>query len=420
MAAAAAAAALLGAACLRDSDSARGSLDSAARSYVRLALSLGERDSDSLDSYRGPLSWRADVQAEHLPLSQVRARAVALARSLEMATAENDAAQASRRAFLIAQLHAIVSRIDVLQGARPMFAEEARLLFGLDAADATGDAPAAIRAQLDTLLPGHGDLAARYAAFDLRFQVEGDRIAAVFERALEGCRASTQRHVGLPPAERVTVGYATDLPWSAFARYQGQFVSHIVVNAAQPLTVDRLLELACHEGYPGHHTINVLLESQNGVRRPEFLVQLLFSPQSALHEAAASIAPELAFSDAARTTFEQNELFPLGGLDPSGAARHVAVARLIDRLHDVVGDIVRRYLDGTLDFPRAAAALEAEAVMSSPEATLKFANQFRSYAATYTAGRDRLARIVDGRWEAYVQAVTDPAQALLQAAASSR
>jgi hypothetical protein len=50
--------------------------------------------------------------------------------------------------------------------------------------------------------------------------------------------------------------------------------------------------------------------------------------------------------------------------------------------------------------------------MPSAEATLKFINQFRSYAATYTIGRDRLSRSVAGDWGSYERAVTDPGQTL--------
>jgi hypothetical protein len=426
-----ASAAFFGAACSRGPDSPSGSLDSAARSYVMLALALAERDSDSLDSYRGPASWQAEARAEHASLAQIRARAIGLAHSLEALAPADTAVEQSRRAFLLGQLRATASRIDVLLGARPLFDEEARLLFGLDAnqlpamsadrlADTTRDQPAAIRAELERILPGRGDLAARYAAFDRQFLVPVDRLAAVFEHAVAACRASTTEHVALPPGERVAVEYVRDLPWSAFTRYEGRYQSRVSVNAGLPLTVDRVLDLACHEAYPGHHTIAVLLESRYGDRRPEFLVQLLFSPQSALHEAAASLAPELAFPDAARMAFERDELFSLAGLDPSGADRHVAVTRLVDRLHGVVADIARRYLDGAIDFPRAAAALESDALMPSAEATLKFVNQFRSYAATYTNGRDRLSRIVAGKWDAYVRAVTDPAQALPPLAAGAR
>jgi len=198
----------------------RAPLDEAARSYVRLALALGERDADSLDGYHGPATWQAEVRAERPSLSQTRAKAITLARSLEVIAPDDRIdEQAPRRAFLIRQLRAIVSRIEVLQGARPPFDDEARLLFGIEANGAARDQPARIRAELDRMLPGRGDPAARYAAFDRRFQVPADRVAAVFERAVAGCRAVTREHVALPAAERVTIEYARGLPWSAFTRY---------------------------------------------------------------------------------------------------------------------------------------------------------------------------------------------------------
>src|SRR5207253_6408884 len=121
----------------------------------------------------------------------------------------------------------------------------------------------------------------------------------------------------------------------------------------------------------------------------EFLVQPTFSPQSLLHESASSVAGALAFTEAERVALERDVLFPLAGLNPADAERHARVTRLVDRLHPVEADIARRYLDGELDFPRAALALERDGLMPSAGATMKFLNQYRSYAATYTIGRDR-------------------------------
>jgi hypothetical protein len=389
-------------------------LDEAARSYVRLVLALGDRDADSLDSYHGPPAWQAEARREHATLAEIRRRAVALTNALNADRADQPADAATRRAFLTAQLAAISSRIDILQGARPSFAEETRLLFALETGDtaAARQSTEAARVELDRLLPGRGDLAVRYAAFDRQFLVAADRLPAVLSRAMEGCRAATRGHLELPAGERVEVEYVHDLPWSAFTRYEGRSISRVQVNAAMPLTVDRALDLACHEAYPGHHTIAVLLDARFGDTRPELFVQPLFSMQSALHEAAASLAPALAFPDAARTAFERDALFPLAGLDPAQAARHVATGRLVDRLHTIEADVARKYLDGVLDFPRAAAALERDALMPSAAATLKFLNQFRSYAATYTIGRDLLDGVVDRDWAAYRRAVTAPAQRL--------
>ena len=32
------------------------------------------------------------------------------------------------------------------------------------------------------------------------------------------------------------------------------------MNTDLPIYIDRAIDLACHEGYPGHHVYNVLLE----------------------------------------------------------------------------------------------------------------------------------------------------------------
>jgi hypothetical protein len=402
------------------------SLDAAAESYVRLVLALAERDADSLDIYYGPSAWEEDARARRLSIVDVRTAAAPLVQSLE-AMRFHDAEAEARRLFLTRQLRAVVTRIDIVRGARPPFADEVRDLFGLDGPlgrdrlEGRDGLETEARAELERLLPGAGDLSMRYAAFDRRFIIAPDRLAAVFALALEGCRAATRVHIDLPPNEHVDVDYS-NLAWSAFTRYQGQARSRITVNTALPLTVDRALDLACHEGYPGHHTLDSLVDARFGGRRVELSVRPLFSPQSLLHEAAASLASELAFSESARVAFERDTLFHAAGLDPAEADRYVRVARLVDRLHGVQTDIARRYLDGDLDFPRASAALERDALMPSADATLKFINQFRTYAVAYTAGRDALTRVLDARatakddvasrWRAYISVVTDPSQTL--------
>jgi len=389
------------------------SLDSAAEKYVRIVLALAERDSDSLDSYHGPSAWQEDARARHAPLADVRRDAVALAES--MARDGSDA----RRAFLVRQLRAVAARIDILAGARPTFGDEAASLFGfsreqLQSGAEAGADEAAIRARIDALLPGRDALNRRYAAFDRQFVIRPDRLETVLARAVDGCRTATAAHMDLPRGERIDVEYVPDFAWAAFTRYEGGFHSRVRVNAAAGLTVDRALDLACHETYPGHHTINAALDREFGGSRPELLVQPLFSPQTLLHEAAASIAPDLAFPGDARVAFERDVLFPLARLNPSDAAKHVEISRLVDRLHTAEARIAQQYLDGALDFPRAAAALEREALAVSPDQTLKFLNRFRSSAAAYTIGRDLLAGQVGADWHRYLEAVRNPAQQLPQ------
>jgi hypothetical protein len=412
--------AVLAIGCVGSSWTAPPSLDAAAERYVRIVLALAERDGDSLDSYHGPASWQADARALYAPLASIRAGALALAESVAaMPPADSDDAQL-RRAFLDRQLRAIVARIDILRGSRPKFDDEVRALFDLDLTPNGADDADAIRGEIARLLPGEGALFDRYAAFDRGFLVPSDRREAVVSRAIEACRAATRGHLTLPASEKVIVEYAADLPWSAFTRYEGRGVSRVRVNAALPLTVDRALDLACHETYPGHHTIDSMLDARS-TGRVELLVRPLFSPQTMLHEAAASLAPSLAFPEPARVAVERDVLFPLAAIDPAGAERHVRVSRLVDRLSEAQAATARQYVDGALDYPRAAAALQQGALMPAPDSVLKFLNQFRSYAATYTLGRERLRRHLDAvaaegdknvRWRAFIDAALSPAQIL--------
>ena len=176
------------------------SLDAAAESYVRLVLALGERDRDSLDAYHGPREWRADALygARDAPGSAgvggfARGKARVLRRG------RRGPAPVSS----ICQLRAVVARVDVVRGRRSPFAEEARALFGLDVPPGEhGAAAASVREAIDRLLPGAGDLSARYAAFDRRFLIAPDRLPAR-DRWLPG--GDPLAHIRLPPAERVEV-----------------------------------------------------------------------------------------------------------------------------------------------------------------------------------------------------------------------
>jgi hypothetical protein len=198
--------------------------------------------------------------------------------------------------------------------------------------------------------------------------------------------------VRLPAGEGVEVAYVSNTPWNAYSRYHGRYRSTIQVNVDYGLSVDGALALACHEGYPGHHVQNVVTEEQLVLnqRLREFTIQPLFSGQSLLSEALAVQAIDFAFPGDMRATFEREVLYPGAGLDPADAARGVAVARAVDRLRLVVADIARSYLDGQLEFVRAGWALTDRALVPQPVPLLKFLNQFRSYAVTYTYGPDWL------------------------------
>ncbi len=411
-------------ACAARSVDAPSERDREAERYVRLLLALAERDPDSLDSYFGPKSWQADAVAARASLAAVQQQARALVDEIAAARRQRGTDDDARYDFLARQLRALVARVDVLSGHLRSFSEESRLLFGVAPEPIDRDRVAAARQRLERLLPGHGPLAPRLAAFERRFVVPPDRLETVLGRALDGCRAATQRHVTLPPDEHVDVDFVGEWQWTAFTRYQGAHRSKITINRSVAFTVDDVLDLACHEAYPGHHVINVLVDDRlvRAHRRVELTAQFLFSPQALLSEGAASVAPALAFTDEERVAFERAVLYPAAGVDAGEAARALEVSRAVGELASVRTDVSARYVDGALDFARAAAAFERDAVMPAPDAMLKFLNEYRSYVTTYARGPALASAFLDAhgdtridrRWAAYVELVTNPDQTFPQ------
>ena len=98
------------------------------------------------------------------------------------------------------------------------------------------------------------------------------------------------------------------------SRYKGKYRRVVQINLDFDLNIDQELDLAAHEGYPGHHAFNSLRDQQFVQRegRWEFSVQPAFSPASLLSEAAATVAPELVFLK--NGSFEYELTFPQSGM----------------------------------------------------------------------------------------------------------
>ena len=371
-------------------------IDDAAREYLRLAGQLTAQDAHSAsgDSVSAPTLPAAS--AAPLSFNDIAAQARAAATTLAAAPPDADRA---RRDWLVAHLTAVGTRATMKSGARLTLREELSGLFGIaDApAPAVADALEATRAALLRQLPGAGSPGARLDAFDQQALVPAERMPQVFDRALDECRTRTRRLLPLPDAESVTVSYVRGEPWSGFSAYLGVGLSRIDVNLSFPLTVDRALELACHEGYPGHHVINLLRDRRAKNGRPELEAIPLFSPESFASEAAATTAASLVFTDEERLAFERDVLFPLAGLAPGPAERHHAVARLVDTLAPAIEETLVRYLAGEFDYVETLWALQEQALMHHPEATLGFVNEYRSFALAYTWARVQPASAATSR-----------------------
>jgi hypothetical protein len=401
-------------------------IDGYVEQYLRLCVALGERDPDSLDFYVGPETLVADMRAHPPKQAEIAVEAGKLRDRLDGDLASHvfaTDAEVRRARFLSAQLDALRLRAEMLGGKTLTFDEEGRVLMGATAGvDTAAEQRVKIRKEIAGLLGG-GDglgrrspsLAHRYSEFERAFLVKGEKVPAVMKAALKACRAKTLEHMELPGDESVEVRYVARKPWSAFSRYLGHDRSVISVNMDYPMTVDRILDLACHEGYPGHHVFNMLREKSLAGREKEWGAQLTFSPQSFVSEAAASDAPDVAFSAAERLRVERDILFPAAGLDSTEAAKYLKVEGLVGKLESAEPGIAREYIDGRLEFVRAEDALEREVLMEDAQALMLYLNEYRSYMLSYTVGRGRVRELVERgspteaeRWRRYGELMREP------------
>jgi len=259
----------------------------------------------------------------------------------------------------------------------------------------------AVLDRLGQRFPGSGSLVERYDAWRRAFVIPREKLDTVFTAAVGACRERTRQHVKLPAGEHFTVEYVTNKSWSGYNWYQGGFRSLIQVNTDLPIYIDRAIDLACHEGYPGHHVYNALLEQHLVKDRGwlEFTVYPLFSPQSLIAEGTANFGIEVAFPGRERVAYERDTLFPLAGLDASRAAEYYDVMALVDQLSYAGNEAARRYLNGQMDAAAATAWLERYALMPHDRAAqrVRFFDQYRSYVINYNYGKDLVRTFIESR-----------------------
>ena len=372
------------------------------RDYVRLVLALGAHDKDYVDAYYGPGDIKAEAEKAGLSLDAIGKNAVALSGQLKKAApAGADELSRLRHQYLEKQLAAMTARVRILKGQRLSFDEESRALYDAVAPTNSEAHFQQVLDRLDKRFPGEGPLVERYDAWRRAFVIPKEKLDAVFKAAIVACRAQTLKHVTLPPDESFTVEYVTNKSWSGYNWYQGNYRSLIQVNTDLPIYIDRAVDLACHEGYPGHHVYNALLEQHLVKERGwlEFTVYPLFSPQSLIAEGTANFGIEVAFPGQERKTFERTTLFPLAGLDPARATEYYEVQAMVDELSYAGNEAARRYLDGTIDRDAAATWLERYALMPHDRAAqrVRFFDQYRSYVINYNYGKDLVRRFIESR-----------------------
>ena len=405
---------------LETTDGEEMGLDRVAEDYVLLVLELGNHDKSYVDAYYGPAEWKEKATASQATPADIAQRANQLLQQLPDEIPADGSIENLRKHYLKTQLRAVIAHAENLAGTgERSFEREAQQLYDTQPPQQKFAEFEPALAELEELLPGDKPLHLRVQEFKEQFVIPDDKMTAVFGAAIDACRERTKKYIQLPDNENFELEYVTDKPWSGYNWYQGNAQSLIQINTELPVMIDRAIDLGCHEGYPGHHTYNTLLEDELVNKRGwvEYSVYPLFSPQSLIAEGSANYGIELAFPGEEKTAFEKEVLYPLAGLDPADAEKYDRVLELINKLSFAGNEIARQYIDGEIDGDKVVELFQQYTVMSPEKAKQRkrFVDAYGAYVINYNWGKKLVADYVeqgaaspDERWQRFGKLLSSP------------
>ena len=394
-----------------------------AEQYVRLGLSIGEYDSDFVDAYYGPDSLKPTTpKLTSFPKDSLLASVNRLIVELQKFKSEDKNDTAGMRAgWISSQLIAFSRRIKIFAGETTSFDEETKELFGVTAPLHDENYFRQLVAKLDSSLPGKGTIAERFQNMAKHFIIPKDKLDTVFKTAIAESRRRTLAHYTLPSTENFSLEFLNNKPWSGYNWYKGNFQSLIQINTDLQIFVERAIDVASHESYPGHHVYNMLLE-KNLYRNKgwvEISLYPLFSPQSLIAEGSANYGIEVAFPGKEKNKFAKEILLPLAGLDTAGLDNYFESLALKASLNYVRNEVARGLVNKTMDEKEGMRWL-MEYGLSNEESAAKsisFIKKYRSYVINYNYGQELVKNYIESkggtgsalnkRWELFEQLLSN-------------
>jgi hypothetical protein len=375
-------------------------LGSLAGRYVDLARRLARHQPSLVEVWLGP----AGADVPRVPVAELKAGTETLLAEMRATIEAGDGPSGAasdalaigdghRAAYLLGQVQALDEAAGRLLGRGHAFDDEARIAFGHVAPPRDAAALDAVRAELANLLPGTGSLAERHAAFRRNAAVPAERVETVFRAAVDWCREAAGAVLPLPAGESLTTRAEDTGGWAAFSRPSGALTSDLWVARRGGADAAHLLQLAAHEGTPGHHAQHVLASAAlvQGRGWTERQLHPSFGPHRLLAEGAAEGGADLLLPVEVRERVCRERLLPLAGQPPALAARLVRVERLAAALDLEVAYIAADYLDTSRAVEDATARLRDEALVLDPAGMVGFIERQRSRMLAYPVGR-RLVR----------------------------
>lgn len=357
--------------------------------YLCLVLEIEKHIPGYIDAYLGPAGLKENINA------QPKKEPAHLLDDLDYLRETMPTADPARTAYLNATFRAIETTLRILNQEELDYLEEVSGLYDIQPQLVDENHFTASINELDTVLPGEGDVASRLEAYANQFLVPTGEVLPLLQLALEETRQRTRQQIDLVPGESIELQLTENQPWGAYNWYLGKAQSLVEFNTDLPTNVLGILDTMAHEGYPGHHTEGQLKERHLWTEQgyAEHAAYLLHSPAAVISEGIATQALEIIFPGRDAYNWICNILLPQANIP------HTPIENLSQytrQLRYVSGNAAILYHTKQLNKEQTIDYLQTYGLRNRERASKSFSfitsPLFRSYVFTYTHGYDLIEK----------------------------
>lgn len=383
---------------------------------VELSLMAGTIDEDLIDSYIGDIKIDTTIKYD---INVLKNQFDSLINEIEHIPTNSNPLK-FRKNYQLGITKAALTRLKVINKEKVSFIDECNNIYQFNPEIYNYEYYDSILVELDKFLGGSEKLIYRIANYREKFKVDYSKVDNAFKKAVKKSSEETKKHIELPKIESIDIEYVDGAPWSAYNWYQGNYKSLIQVNKQVDIHLERILDLAAHESYPGHHVYYSLREKEyyKDSGYVEFSIYNLFSPVSFLAEGTAVYGNDLVFPKKEKIEYIRNEITGKYKYSNIELENYFLLLDLLNQLEGVQITIARDYIDNKIKDKEAISLLKKYGLESEKSAIrrLSFIKRYRSYIINYTAGKKLVERYInkkagndiEKRWEVYNEILTKP------------
>lgn len=271
-------------------------LDDFAKDYILLGLRINKHINGYIEHYYGPPKLKNIVESEELSSPN---KLFNDWKNLKTKFQEQDF-EKKRYRFLNCTLTAIKTVIRKIKGESIPYLDQIKKLFNLAPVLYEDNFFYGLAKKAEELYQGKGTLSERMNRISLQRTISLDRLLDLYKKAIQLAKMRTKEVFPklLPDNEKIEIDEVENQSWQMYCWYKGNYTSKIEVNLSSHHYWTHLLYLACHEGYPGHHTERAIREKLLYRKKGYFesSILLIYSPEMVISEGIGVTAENVMFT----------------------------------------------------------------------------------------------------------------------------